>query len=510
MYPIYDDKSWLGKYALTETAQGGSLSGSAQPELLLKGGMSAQALTLDAYWPTDKNWSDDAEYLFDEASYFCSKLAQLQRDDPNGGWNVDTLTTALKDAGLTLRQHFDLYGEAESINFNNLFNNEEYLINKTKQVYGVVNAENRQATLDAITDAGMTLWQHYEQYGWLEDVDPSAGFDASMYMDDKVAQMRVTGSAGYDTTQLTADLKAAGYNPLTHLARYGNAENLFAKGKAVLYESNFTATGTEKVFLQNFNNTTKDMYFKENTDANGNMTVGFVYNKVVDAEKTTLNTANPPHDDGMCWAATACNMLKTAGWLNDSPRHDTLGINMTNEDQAFNAFKHDFLFGSRGSQTIFGLTWFADKTYEGTNNPASDQPAPGSGGFLNTSFAGYARISLGSTMDNMKQLASTLEKGGSVGLSIYTADGAAGHGITCYGYTVNTQVDPSKPGYYTGLIIADSDNSRFYDDPTQAANSLNYITLNWDAGANGYTSSFMGMPKIGLMTYLDPNPLYIV
>ena len=62
--------------------------------------------------------------------------------------------------------------------------------------------------------AGINPLDHYNDYGWREGRDPSAGFDTSDYL------------AAY------ADVAAAGVNPLTHYLQFGVHEgrSAFADG----------------------------------------------------------------------------------------------------------------------------------------------------------------------------------------------------------------------------------------------------------------------------------------
>ena len=489
--------------ATPSAAAGNSLSGAAQPELLLKDNMSALDLYKNVGLQAAVDWGVDPSELFDTNVYLCNKLAQLQREYASDNWTMDKLLDAMEESGLTPLQHFELYGDDESISFSTLFDSEEYLLNKTKQLYGVVNAENRQATLDAIFDAGMNLWEHFEQYGWLEDVDPSSRFDMSAYMDDKLAQMRESGGGGsdYSMTDLVADLKGAGFNSLTHLARYGESEGLHAKGTYKPYE--FTIDAHQKGYLVTIPNVTMDMFKKTHTGPDGKITTGIVGEKIIDAEKTA-QTSPLSQDEYKCWAATASNMLQWSGWVNKTTDYKNAG-KLTTEDKIFKTFVDNFLYGNTSYGAVKGgLTWFSDGTYSVSDS--FDQPQSGTGGFLNKDLTDYITTNPNGDVDSMALLASTLGKGGSVGVRIY--QGAKAHLVTCWGYTVNNDYDAKDPKHYTGLIISDSDNSRFFADPTAAPNSLQYMALTWSKDDEHYLTDNPGLPNLGFMTYLASNPMY--
>ena len=470
---------------------------------------------LDLYNEVGMKYGIGPSLLTDTAVYVSNKLVQLQREDPNGNWTVDSLNAAFKASGMSLLEHFEQYGNKEAISFTTLFNSEEYLINKTKQVYGVVNAENRQATLDAITDAGMSVWDHFMQYGYKEDVDPSARFDLSKYLDDKLAQMQKTNSA-YSMDNLKADLDACGLNALTHYADYGAGEGLRPTGKYTPYQ--FSIDATHKGYIMNMPNVTLDMFkttFTEGLDGKHTYT-GITGSSIIDAEKSYAAKLGDTKDDNMCWAATAANMLQASGWVHDMAQFAPTPT-ASGEDRIFQAFVDNFLYGDkRGGYTNSGINWFASGVYGPTDSPESDRPVPNSGNYLNKKLGDYLSIStdkLGVT--DMNKMAATLDTGGSVGMDFSfsktaTSEGGA-HAVTTWGYTVDMSFAPNNPNYYTGLIISDSDNTRWHDDRTATLNSMQYLNVKWDATANAYTFSIGSIGcTIESMTYLQGNPDFLI
>lgn len=114
---------------------------------------------------------------FDLDAYYHDKLEQC------GIANFTELLSAFKDASLDPITHFSLYGINEGLSIKNelssyinkYFNEEEYIQNKTDQLNGIeVYVNQKEAswtpelTRKAISDAGMTPWEHFHQYGAYE------------------------------------------------------------------------------------------------------------------------------------------------------------------------------------------------------------------------------------------------------------------------------------------------------------------------------------------------------
>lgn len=166
---------------------------------------------------------------FESQVYFQNKLEQLGPD-----WDAAKLETALKDAGYSmdadgLYKHFQDWGNAERISPNNLFNVAEYLQAKAEQL----NAEGGDKVWDpasvlaAIEAAGLTVWDHYTQYGMYEGVNPSNQFDTDAYLDAKLAELQANEPEKNWTKDSMLDaFKEAGLNPLEHYSLYGKEEGL--------------------------------------------------------------------------------------------------------------------------------------------------------------------------------------------------------------------------------------------------------------------------------------------
>lgn len=164
---------------------------------------------------------------FSSSVYFQNKLTSLGQ-----GWTRDALNAAFTSAGYSLDaagmyRHFLDFGNSEGVSPNSLFNTQQYLENKAADFFGVSNPTNSQIALmaSAITAAGMTVWEHYCQYGWREGINPSDAFDANQYFTDKLGQL----GGGWTTTSVMQAFANAQLNPVTHYYSYGIQEGLNAK-----------------------------------------------------------------------------------------------------------------------------------------------------------------------------------------------------------------------------------------------------------------------------------------
>lgn len=153
---------------------------------------------------------------FDEAYYLASKLAQLQDNGETGYTNILQVKTAIEAAGMTVYQHFSQYSLVEGTSPNQYFNTEEYLVAKAAQADMTVDE-----LLLAFQAAGFTnAYDHFVQYGWQENVNPSNAFDVSDYIADKAAE------SGLTEEEVIAAFAAAGFDPITHYLLYGEDEGI--------------------------------------------------------------------------------------------------------------------------------------------------------------------------------------------------------------------------------------------------------------------------------------------
>lgn len=175
---------------------------------------------------------------FDENYYLSNKLVQLQLNGETGYTSSSAVAKAITDAGMTPYEHYKLYGDKEGINPNQFFNQVEYLSSKANQLNAAKflgkSDWNAVSTKAAINDAGLTVAEHYNMYGFLENTNPSNTFDTSMYLDAKLAQLHtLSGSdangvaySSYTKADLNKALQDSGLDPISHYMAYGRYEGL--------------------------------------------------------------------------------------------------------------------------------------------------------------------------------------------------------------------------------------------------------------------------------------------
>ncbi|MFA7669836.1 MAG: hypothetical protein WCX93_10845, partial [Burkholderiaceae bacterium] len=166
---------------------------------------------------------------FDEGYYLTSKLKQLQAQEPSANWTQASLLMALNEHGFTPHTHFLQFGMAEGLNPNQWFNTHEYLLAKLQQLATVEPQVSWSLgnLVQAIADAGMTVWQHFKQHGWYEGVNPSNDFDLNGYFGLKLGQLQSTDPGGGWTLQSMIDaFVAAGLDPISHYMGFGRTEGV--------------------------------------------------------------------------------------------------------------------------------------------------------------------------------------------------------------------------------------------------------------------------------------------
>jgi len=188
--------------------------------------------------PTDPQW-------FDEQVYLESKLAQLQESGETEYTNTEQVREAIENAGLTPFEHFSEYSLEEQTSPSTLFNTYEYLQAKLNQLNAETAdtsaleadapiEESPEWTLETLTEAlvaaGYTnAWDHFNEHGFQEGVNPSNNFDVSTYMESKLAQIQTDEpDAGWDMEALEQAFSGAGLNAITHFLQYGQQEGLEA------------------------------------------------------------------------------------------------------------------------------------------------------------------------------------------------------------------------------------------------------------------------------------------
>ena len=173
--------------------------------------------------------------------YLNNKLAQLQANDPKGNWTMETMTKALEEAGYKgddgLYKHFTEFGMDENVSPNAAFDVSFYLAAKAKQVEalqpGTTWSVNK--VYEAITGSGMSVWEHYQQFGSNEGIATSGDFDSTKYISEKTKLLNETqqdGRTDWTVTEVKEAFANAGLSALEHYNLFGKAE-FEAAGKAI-------------------------------------------------------------------------------------------------------------------------------------------------------------------------------------------------------------------------------------------------------------------------------------
>lgn len=164
---------------------------------------------------------------FHEEFYLKSKLNQLKLTDPDANWTLDSLRQAIADAGLTPFAHFGSYSLAERTSPNPNFNPHEYLEAKLRQLQEIDPGTytDIDQVADAIRDAGLDLWQHFQEYGWKEGVNPSNSFDIQGYLQSKLDQLQASDPDGdWNMEKMKDAFEDAELDPISHYEGYGKNE----------------------------------------------------------------------------------------------------------------------------------------------------------------------------------------------------------------------------------------------------------------------------------------------
>lgn len=167
---------------------------------------------------------------FNEEYYLHSKLAQLRANGETQYNNITEVALAIVGAGYTLQEHFETYGSEERTSPNEFFNANEYLEAKARQLNDDPDSDivwTREDVAAEIEAAGLTIWGHFEAYGWKEGVNPSNSFDVSSYLADKLVQLQAEDPEGEWTPEkLEEVLESTGLSPVSHYFAYGEDEGI--------------------------------------------------------------------------------------------------------------------------------------------------------------------------------------------------------------------------------------------------------------------------------------------
>src|SRR5690606_21817972 len=125
---------------------------------------------------------------FNEQYYLETKLAQLQASGSTDFTTADQVREAIEGAGLTAYEHFNNFSLQEGTSPSPYFNTYEYLRGKVAQLNAVPGGPTGwdvEKVMTAFKAAGFTsAWDHFNAFGMDEDINPSNGFDMSAYLND--------------------------------------------------------------------------------------------------------------------------------------------------------------------------------------------------------------------------------------------------------------------------------------------------------------------------------------
>lgn len=172
---------------------------------------------------------------FNYDAYVANKLAQLQAAEPDANWTAESMQAAFTAAGYSndadgMYRHFVEFGNAENVSPSSYFVVSEYMANKLAQLQ----ADEPDAGWDmakleeAFKANGLSAWDHYERFGQAEGISPSSLFDTNAYLAAKLAQLQADEpNAGWETVdQVVKAFQENGLNPIEHYVLFGINENL--------------------------------------------------------------------------------------------------------------------------------------------------------------------------------------------------------------------------------------------------------------------------------------------
>lgn len=172
---------------------------------------------------------------FSTSYYLAAKAAALNAAGGVTTWTADNVQAAIEAAGLTVEQHYNLYGWREGLAPNAYYNENQYIASKV----AALNTAAADGKTDWTAADFRALWtgnpfQHYLQYGAYEgNVNPSSIFDDDAYYVAKAGAMNAS-SYGGRTNWTAADVESIfqqnGLSPISHYIQYGASEGFYTPG----------------------------------------------------------------------------------------------------------------------------------------------------------------------------------------------------------------------------------------------------------------------------------------
>lgn len=165
-----------------------------------------------------------AQQGFDE-SYYLGQKAALLTTQTGTTWTVDMVKASFASAGLQAYEHYQEYGFKEGLNPNSYFNNSYYDSSKAT-ASGITESAFQTAWNNVNGGSQTSTYFHYLQYGYNESgVNPSATFNEAQYYTDKAALLTAQTGQTWTVAQVQSAFASAGLTPITHYMLYGGTPN---------------------------------------------------------------------------------------------------------------------------------------------------------------------------------------------------------------------------------------------------------------------------------------------
>lgn len=182
----------------------------------------------------------------------------------------------------------------------------------------------------------------------------------------------------------------------------------------------------------------------------------------IDAEKYNVNYAG--YDSQLCWAATAANILWTAGYAQEAVNPET-GTYFKNEDEIFHYFTHNFTDAPGVPDGAVNWFLYGEDAYSYTGEEGTAQlkyPGTNSGGLLKNKLSFKPVSKFIPQSPNSLNILEELDHYG-VGLQLRFLDSnnvpsEGAHWLTVVG-TVIDNLATSIGEKFKAILLADSDNT---------------------------------------------------
>jgi len=325
----------------------------------------------------------------------------------------------------------------------------------------VNSADKLQVTL--LNDRGQTI--HITDQGRINLSGLGSG---DYYLKVQSDDILASGSAQYSISYDTSSPSSSG-----EVVMGTQYSSLFAINEA----------GTEYAYIMGYGNLSLSDFTKGTYPG---AKLSYSNDLIIDAEKSVSNTK----DNNQCWAATASNMLTWSGW---AAKGLSSATGMQAEDAVFSEYSK--YFPNAAGFVEDGVRWFFDGNYKTWSNSIS--ASAGSGNYLQESaLPGLTSNSMNGIVHSLHAMADALDNNMAVGLmmGVYSSPTAtsrsSGHAVNVWGYTFDSTKNRDEVGYYTGLIITDSNDGSAAYNATDSADTLNIISLAWDKKTWSYYTTY--------------------